>query len=711
MNNGNRPSSPSSSPSHPFGFDDDSGRDTRLDPLDAAPDATQPGSILTGPAAAKIVTPFSPQGAGGLSPLSPNPHLQKLHADRTLGSAPPEEEDVDLDEHPSATMVQHHHPAMGLPGGLASLPGGGLAGAGALPPNAPGVASMQPGMQPGMTYPLHPGVPSMQPMQPMQPSMQPSMQQARSLADDADIFPNADPITPDVALAFRPSDLPPGAEALRAPPPRMRTGWPFLPIAPLLVVIVGSAVALAIGLVGLDQLTRAGDEHAGARADLLAATVGARLAALPTSRRLEATQLAARRGAADLLVVTPQGEIIYDTTLAPPDERSIKTMLSTVHGVADTRNMGRARYAVRAIGSATDASAPRLVVLVPEPRATEGANALASALAALAVLLLGVAAGVAYAVSRDVTRDVEFVTDRVRTMAQIRTEPTGELIPARTMDEVGILTATFNKLVERFGLAEKAYRGDLARASAADRERAAFLAAVSHELRSPLNAILGFADILMEEVDGPLSPTAKEEVEQIRGSGQHLLSLINDILEFSALESGQLRLTRGRVDLLGLANEVMKEARGLVGDRPLVVRVEGESVVARVDGRRVRQILGNLVNNAIKFTQQGHVIVRVQREGMQVSLSVTDTGPGISEQERALIFEEYKQARSERLRRRGTGLGLAITRRLVMLHHGSIKVESELGRGSTFKVLLPIGNIDAPPSRKLAPRSSPPGAV
>jgi signal transduction histidine kinase len=511
------------------------------------------------------------------------------------------------------------------------------------------------------------------------------------------LFPASDPSHPP-GDPFRPSDVPP-PEAFRARAPRLRTGWPFLPIAPLLVVVVGLAVALGIGLVGVDQLSRSGDDHAGARAELLAATVAARLAALPEARRLEATQLAARRSAAELVVVTPQGEIIHDYTLGAPDVESLRKMLATGRGVAEMR-MGRARYAVRPIGLPTDPAAARLVVLVPEPRAAQGANALVIALTALAVLLLGVAAVVAYAVSRDVTRDVDFVTDRVRTMAQVRTEPTGELIPPRAMDEVGVLTATFNKLVGRFAKGEKAYREDLARASAADRERAAFLAAISHELRSPLNAILGFADILMEEVDGPLSPSAREEVEQIRGSGAHLLTLINDILELSALESGQLRLSRSRADVYALANEVVKEARGLVGDKPLVVRVEGEPVVARVDARRVRQILGNLVNNAIKFTQRGEVVVRVQREGMQVAISVRDTGPGISEQDRALIFQEYKQARSERLRRRGTGLGLAITRRLVMLHHGSIHVESELGRGSTFKVLLPIGNIDAPPSRK-----------
>ncbi|MDB4939271.1 MAG: sensory box histidine kinase/response regulator [Labilithrix sp.] len=479
-------------------------------------------------------------------------------------------------------------------------------------------------------------------------------------------------------------------------------GWPFVPLAPLVVVFVGLAVALGIGLVGLDHLARAGDEHAGARAELLAATVAARLSQLPVERRLDATQLAARRTAAGILVVAPDARVIHDVTLGAPDRAALEKILAEGKGVAQLR-LGRARFAVHAIGTAKDA--PRLVVLVPEPPPAQGAPALVTALLALAIMLLGVAATVAYAVSRDVTRDVDFVTRRIDGMAQVRTEPTGELIPARTMDEVGLLTTAFNKLVGRFGKAEKAYRQDLARASAADRERAAFLAAVSHELRSPLNAILGFADILMEEVDGPLSPAAREEVEQIRGSGAHLLTLINDILEFSALESGQLKLTRGRVDLTGLANEVVREARGLVGEKQLSIRVEGEpSLVARVDGRRVRQILGNLVNNAIKFTQRGEVIVRVSREGVLASLSVTDTGPGISSQERAVIFDEYKQARSERMKRRGTGLGLAIARRLVTLHHGKIQVESELGRGSTFKVWLPVGNIDAAPSIKAPPR-------
>jgi len=195
----------------------------------------------------------------------------------------------------------------------------------------------------------------------------------------------------------------------------------------------------------------------------------------------------------------------------------------------------------------------------------------------------------------------------------------------------------------------------------------------------------------MTEVDGPLTASAREEVEQIRGSGAHLLELINDILEFSALEAGQLKLTRARVDLTQIATEVVREAAGVLVDKPVFVGVDGEpGVLAHADARRVRQILQNLVGNAIKFTQAGQVVVTVAKRGSHARVSVRDTGPGISPAERAVIFEEYKQASGERARKRGTGLGLAIARRLVLMHGGSIQVESEIGRGSTFNVTLPL---------------------
>jgi signal transduction histidine kinase len=461
--------------------------------------------------------------------------------------------------------------------------------------------------------------------------------------------------------------------------------WPLLPLAPATVVLVGIAVAAAIGAFGVSNLATASDDHAAARATLLASSLGARLSQLPRSERLEAMQHAARKTGAEFIVVSREGETVLDASLGMSDRPALKRVIEAEKGEAIT-GLGRVRFASRVL----DPPSQFLVAFVREPSAPEGAPALLRALVALTTLLVGVAAAVAYAVARDANRDVEFVGGRVRGMIHVRSEPTGEAVPVRTMDEVGALTVAFNDLVERFAAAQTSYQSDLERVRAADRDRAAFLAAVSHELRSPLNAILGFADILATEVDGPLTGDAREEVEQIRGSGKHLLDLINDILELSALESGQLQLSRTRVDLAAVASDVVREAAGLVGARPVAVHLRGGGGIhARADAKRVRQILTNLVGNAIKFTQRGEVVVYVGREGPFARLTVSDTGPGISAQERAEIFQEYKQTKEERARRRGTGLGLAITRRLVLMHGGAIRVDSELGRGSTFDVLLP----------------------
>ncbi len=471
----------------------------------------------------------------------------------------------------------------------------------------------------------------------------------------------------------------------RVPSMRARPGWPLVPLAPAVVIAVGLAVAIAIGVVGVDQLARAADEHAAFQAAVVADTVGARLSKLPSGERLEAMQIALRGTGAELVVVTNDGEIVHNATFGALDEKLVKDVLSAKRGEALTAR-GRMRFATRAMGSSQV-----LVAFAQKANAPAAAPAFITALIALTTLLVGVAATVAYAVARDANKDVEFVTRRVLGMAHVRAEPSAEAVPVRAMDEIGLLTSAFNELLGRFGQAERTYLDDLARASAADRDRAAFLAAVSHELRSPLNAILGFADILLTEVDGPLSSDARQEVQQIRESGQHLLELINDILEFSALETGQLRLTCAEVDLTALAREVVREAAGVLADKPLRVSVQSEaSVVAHVDAKRMRQILTNLVGNAIKFTQKGEVVVRVGRERKHAVLSVVDTGPGISAAERAVIFEEYKQTKEERTRKRGTGLGLAIARRLVLMHRGTIQVESELGRGSTFRVYLPL---------------------
>lgn len=469
--------------------------------------------------------------------------------------------------------------------------------------------------------------------------------------------------------------------------PGERRSWPLLPLAPAVVIVLGILVALVIGLFGVSNMATASEEHAAALAELLASSLGARIAQLPPGERLEAMRRAARKTGAEFVIVTPQGDIVLDASLGMADKTALRRIVTEHTGEA-VSGMGRARFAGQPIDLTPQS--PYVVAFVREPNSADGTPALVRMLVALTTLLVGIAAAVAYFVSRDASKDVGFVAERVRAMVHVRTEPSGESIPVRTMDEVGGLTVAFNAVVDRFAAAQSSYQADLERVRAADRDRAAFLAAVSHELRSPLNAILGFADILMTEVDGPLTPESREEVEQIRGSGKHLADLINDILEYSAIESGQLKLSKSRVDLAAVAWEVVREAAGVVGARPVSVRIEGEGgVYARADQKRVRQVLTNLVGNAVKFTQKGEVVVEVGREGRYARLSVRDTGPGISQQERAVIFQEYKQTKEERARRRGTGLGLAITRRLVLMHGGRIDLESEVGRGSTFRVLLP----------------------
>ena len=461
--------------------------------------------------------------------------------------------------------------------------------------------------------------------------------------------------------------------------------WPLVPLVPAVVVVVGLAAAGAIGLFGVSNLARASDEHAAARAELIVSTLGARLSQVPLEGRFEIIQRAARKTGAEFVVAASNGDLVLDASLGQTDRSAFRKVVTERRGEVST-GLGRARFATVLLGTSGT-----LVAFVREPSAPEGAAALLRALIALTTLLIVVAASVAYSVARDASRDVEFVGGRVRDMVRVHSEPTGEAVPVRTMDEVGALTVAFNALVTRFVAAQASYQEDLGRVRSADRDRAAFLAAVSHELRSPLNAILGFADILMAEVDGPLSPVAREEVEQIRSSGKHLRDLINDILELSALESGQLRLERARVDVWSIAWDVVREATGLLGARPIALRVHGdETVFARGDPKRLRQILTNLVGNAIKFTETGEVVVEIGREGRFAILSVRDTGPGIPPQELAVVFQEYKQTKSERARRRGTGLGLAITRRLVTMQGGSIQVHSAPGRGSVFEVQLPL---------------------
>jgi signal transduction histidine kinase len=343
-----------------------------------------------------------------------------------------------------------------------------------------------------------------------------------------------------------------------------------------------------------------------------------------------------------------------------------------------------------------------LIALVRAPESPFGSASLVTSVAALTAILVGIAALVAFSLARDVHSDVIYLGRRIAEMAREDANPAGQPIAVRAADQVGVLTGAFNVLVDRFAAAEHAYRQDLAGALAFDRDRSAFLAALSHELRTPLNAILGFTEVLLSEVDGPLSAEARENLEMVSNGGEHLRALIGDILDLSALESGELELSPRLVDVYAIAEEVAREARVTAQHKPLVIAVTGQPVEAWVDPRRVRQILTNVVGNAVKFTSEGSVGVHVELRQNFAVIMVSDTGPGIAVADHIAIFEEYLQSGDLNVRRVGTGLGLAITRRLVRMHSGFIEVESQLGKGSRFTIVLPTEPLpdDKPPSSR-----------
>jgi len=238
----------------------------------------------------------------------------------------------------------------------------------------------------------------------------------------------------------------------------------------------------------------------------------------------------------------------------------------------------------------------------------------------------------------------------------------------------------------------------------ADRLKTQFLANMSHELRTPLNSIIGFSRVILKGIDGPVNETQSQDLQAIYNAGQHLLGLINDILDISRIDAGKMELAFTEVDLGEIIRSVMATATGLVRDRPieLMVDVPDDLTPIQADNIRVRQILLNLVSNACKFTEKGHVGVTaraVERGGKrEVVVAVYDTGPGIAPADQSRLFEPFSQVDSSPTRKSGgTGLGLSICRQLVSLHGGRIWVESALGEGSTFAFSLPVEGPGLPP--------------
>jgi signal transduction histidine kinase len=228
----------------------------------------------------------------------------------------------------------------------------------------------------------------------------------------------------------------------------------------------------------------------------------------------------------------------------------------------------------------------------------------------------------------------------------------------------------------------------------ANRHKSEFLANMSHELRTPLNAVIGFSEVLLERMFGEVNEKQEEYLQDILSSGKHLLSLINDILDLSKIEAGRMELEALPFDLpaaLDNALTLIKEraARNSIG---LAVHVDPRIGEVVADERKVKQVLLNLLSNAVKFTPEGGTITMAAvLNGGMVEISVADTGIGIAPEDQAAVFEEFRQVGTDYARKReGTGLGLALARRLVELHGGTLTLQSELGKGSTFTFTIPV---------------------
>jgi signal transduction histidine kinase len=257
---------------------------------------------------------------------------------------------------------------------------------------------------------------------------------------------------------------------------------------------------------------------------------------------------------------------------------------------------------------------------------------------------------------------------------------------------VGDLAVALGRLRAHHSPTLTDYATALEKAEAADRARTAFLGLVSTELRTPLDQIVASAKALLDPASEELAPEQAEDVRIVLSSSLHLHELIDEVLDVSAIATGQVALKLEDIDVGLLVSDVAKAQRPIVQKKGVEVRldVEPPSPHVRGDERRLRQVLTNIISNASKFTEHGYIEVSARRRGDEVEVCVRDTGPGIDPKQLPRLFTEFVQLGSLKQRAHGTGLGLAICKRLVEAHGGRVAAESTLGQGSLFRVVLPV---------------------
>jgi signal transduction histidine kinase len=268
-------------------------------------------------------------------------------------------------------------------------------------------------------------------------------------------------------------------------------------------------------------------------------------------------------------------------------------------------------------------------------------------------------------------------------------------VEVASRDELGELADNLNRTARKLGLLYE-------QLEAASRHKSQFLANTSHELRTPLNAILGYTELIQDGIYGEVPEKIREILDRVQSSGRHLLGLINDVLDLSKIEAGQLALSVTDYAMPEIVERVVNATGSLAAEKRLALRIAVQDglPLGQGDDRRITQVLLNLVGNAIKFTETGEVLLSVAAANGAFEIAVADTGPGIAAADHERVFEEFRQLDGSTTRAKGgTGLGLTISRKIIELHAGRIWVESEVGRGSTFRFTLPVH----PPARSGSP--------
>jgi signal transduction histidine kinase len=309
-------------------------------------------------------------------------------------------------------------------------------------------------------------------------------------------------------------------------------------------------------------------------------------------------------------------------------------------------------------------------------------------------LLIGAAAGVivlalllGYVLSWSLIGPIQQIDSR---LAAIASGNFAGHVDVTNRDELGALAVNVNRMNDEL---QRLYK----ELETTSRHKSEFLANMSHELRTPLNAIIGFSQVLREQISGEINAKQEEYLDDIITSANHLLALINDVLDLSKVEAGQVELQVAPFSLKDALERGVSMVREQATTEGVQVALHANGGLDGVTGdeRRIRQVIFNLLSNAVKFTPAGgSVDVSATRRNGEVTVSVADTGPGIAAEDLERIFEEFQQTEVGAQQREGTGLGLALSKRFVEMHGGRIWCDSELGKGSTFRFTLPLNPVE-----------------